>query len=38
MLRRDFISFLAGALIAAPRVAIAQTTSKVYRLAQSGHR
>src|SRR5499426_781230 len=30
MLRRDFISFLAGALIAVPRVAIAQTTSKVY--------
>src|SRR4029434_7687791 len=32
MLRRDFISFLAGALIAAPRVAIAQTPSKVYRV------
>jgi putative ABC transport system substrate-binding protein len=32
MLRRDFISFLAGALVASSRVAIAQTPSKVYRV------
>jgi putative tryptophan/tyrosine transport system substrate-binding protein len=32
MLRRDFISFLAGAFAAGPRVAIAQTPSKIYRL------
>src|SRR6516162_59509 len=32
MLRRDFISFLAGALVAGSRVAIAQTPSKVYRV------
>jgi hypothetical protein len=32
MLRRGFISFLAGALVAGPRVAIAQTPSKVYRI------
>src|SRR5262245_270653 len=32
MLRRDFISFLAGALVAGSRVAIAQTASKVYRV------
>ena len=32
MLRRGFISFLAGALVAGPRVAIAQTTAKVYRV------
>jgi putative tryptophan/tyrosine transport system substrate-binding protein len=32
MLRRDFISFLGGAVIAGPRVAIAQTPSKVYRV------
>jgi putative tryptophan/tyrosine transport system substrate-binding protein len=32
MLRRDFISFIVGALAAGPRVAIAQTPSKVYRV------
>lgn len=32
MLRRDFISFIVGALVAGPRVAIAQTTAKVYRV------
>jgi putative ABC transport system substrate-binding protein len=32
MLRRDFFSFLGGAVIAGPRVAIAQTPSKVYRV------
>jgi putative ABC transport system substrate-binding protein len=32
MFRRDFISFLAGALVAGSRVAIAQTPSKVYRV------
>src|SRR4029434_1164895 len=32
MLRRDFISFLAGALAAGSRVAVAQTPSKVYRV------
>jgi hypothetical protein len=32
MLRRDFISFLAGALVACSRDAIAQTASKVYRV------
>ncbi|HME29294.1 MAG TPA: ABC transporter substrate binding protein, partial [Pseudolabrys sp.] len=32
MLRRDFISFLAGALVAGSRVAIAQTPSKVYHV------
>jgi putative tryptophan/tyrosine transport system substrate-binding protein len=32
MLRRDFISLLAGAAIAGPRLAIAQTQSKVYRV------
>ena len=32
MLRRGFISFLAGALVAGSRVAIAQTPSKVYRV------
>jgi len=32
MLRRDFISFLAGALVAYSRDAIAQTPSKVYRV------
>jgi len=32
MLRRDFMSSLAGALVAGSRVAIAQTRSKVYRL------
>src|SRR5215467_12399857 len=32
MLRRDFISFLGGALVAGSRVAIAQTPSKVYRV------
>jgi putative ABC transport system substrate-binding protein len=32
MLRRDFISLLAGAVIAGPRLAIAQTQSKVYRV------
>jgi len=32
MLRRDFIPFLAGALVAGSRVAIAQTPSKVYRV------
>jgi putative ABC transport system substrate-binding protein len=32
MLRRDFISFMVGALVAGPRVAIAQTPSKVYRV------
>ena len=32
MLRRDFISFLASALVADSRVAIAQTPSKVYRV------
>jgi putative ABC transport system substrate-binding protein len=32
MLRRNFIPFLVGALIAAPRIAIAQTSPKVYRV------
>lgn len=32
MLRRDFISSLAGALVAGSRVAIAQSSSKVYRV------
>ena len=32
MLRRDFISFLAGALVVRPHVAIAQTSSRVYRV------
>lgn len=32
MLRRDFMSFLAGGLVAGVRVAIAQTPSKVYRV------
>src|SRR5262249_24572796 len=32
MLRRDFIAFLAGALVASSRVAIAQTPSKVYHV------
>jgi ABC-type uncharacterized transport system substrate-binding protein len=32
MLRRDFISLLAGGLVACSRAAIAQTTSKVYRV------
>jgi putative ABC transport system substrate-binding protein len=32
MLRRDFISFLAGALVAYSRDAIAQSPSKVYRV------
>jgi len=32
MLRRDFISLLAGALVAGSRIAIAQTPSKVYRV------
>src|SRR5215475_8125177 len=32
MLRRNFISFFVGALVAGPRVAIAQTPSKVYRV------
>jgi putative ABC transport system substrate-binding protein len=32
MLRRDFISLLAGAAIAGPRLAIAQGQSKVYRV------
>ena len=32
MLRRGFISFLAGAFVAGPRVATAQTPSKVYRV------
>lgn len=32
MLRRDFISLLAGAAIASPRLAIAQAQSKVYRV------
>jgi putative tryptophan/tyrosine transport system substrate-binding protein len=32
MLRRDFISFLAGTLVACSRVGIAQTQSKVYRV------
>jgi putative tryptophan/tyrosine transport system substrate-binding protein len=32
MLRRDFISLLAGGLVACSRAAIAQTTSKIYRV------
>jgi putative tryptophan/tyrosine transport system substrate-binding protein len=32
MLRRDFVSFLAGTLVACSRVAIAQAPSKVYRV------
>ena len=32
MLRRDFISFLVGVVVAGPGVAIAQTPSKVYRV------
>jgi len=32
MLRRDFSLFLVGALVAGPRLAIAQTPSKVYRV------
>jgi putative ABC transport system substrate-binding protein len=32
MLRRDFISFLVGALITGPRGAIAQIPSKIYRV------
>jgi putative ABC transport system substrate-binding protein len=32
MLRRDFVPFLAGALIASSRVAIAQTPSRLYRV------
>src|SRR5262249_887164 len=32
MLRRDFISFLAGALVACSRPSLAQTPSKVYRV------
>jgi putative ABC transport system substrate-binding protein len=32
MLRRDFISLLASAVVAGPRLAIAQTPSKVYRV------
>ena len=32
MLRRDFMSLFAGAVIAGPRLAIAQTQSKVYRV------
>ena len=32
MIRRDFISFLAGTLVACSRVGIAQTQSKVYRV------
>jgi putative tryptophan/tyrosine transport system substrate-binding protein len=33
MKRREFIAFLGSVAIAAPREAIAQTPSKVYRLA-----
>jgi putative tryptophan/tyrosine transport system substrate-binding protein len=32
MLRRDFIAFFVGAVIAGPRLATAQTASKVYRV------
>jgi len=32
MLRRDFMSLLAGTVIAGPRLAVAQTQSKVYRV------
>ena len=32
MLRRDFISLLVSAVVAGPRLAIAQTPSKVYRV------
>src|SRR6185369_1032537 len=32
MLRRDFICFLAGAMIGAPRLATAQTPARIYRV------